>query len=73
MERVGEDRYRGRVMWVSHRDGNGILLIDSAEVYMDRSIYKNFSKLKADDTISCEVYRMQGMLVARKIRRVSNG
>ena len=45
---------RGTILWISERNGNGILKVghSETEVYFDRSVIKNFNDLKRGDYCS---------------------
>ena len=47
--------YTGTILWISERDGNGILLSDidgySLEVYFDKSVFKDFELAKRGDIV----------------------
>lgn len=48
--------YTGKIMWISHRDGNGIILADidgyTLELYFDTSVFPEFSKASRNDLVT---------------------
>jgi len=48
--------YKGKIMWISQRDGNGVLLADvdgyTLEFYFDSSVFKDFKGSKRGDKVS---------------------
>ena len=45
--------YIGSIMWISDRDGNGIILVqDKIEVYFDSSVFPEFKNAKRKDVVT---------------------
>lgn len=47
--------YIGKIMWISQRDGNGVILADvdgyTIEFYFDNSVCPDFNKLNRKDQV----------------------
>jgi len=50
------NRLDGRILWISKRDGNGIMLAEinnkTYEVYFDKSVFPEFDEAKSNDIVS---------------------
>ena len=60
------------VLWISEKNGNGILLDSSKnEIYVDSSI-TGFSQLNYKDTVSGSIDRISGVLCCRTLNTKYN-
>lgn len=62
----------GRIMWISQRDGNGVILADvdgyAIEFYFDTSVFKDFHQAKRKDTVSFECRVLNKVNCAYEVR-----
>lgn len=48
--------YKGKIMWVSQKDGNGVILDEhNNEVYFDRSTFTSFNNCKRGDIVKFNI------------------
>ena len=63
----------GKVLWISQRDGNGIIIADNGnEYYFDTSVCKDFKDIKRNDTVSFNNDELSGCLVAKQVLKESS-
>ena len=56
---------KGKVLWISQRDGNGIILDEHKnEIYFDSSTFKDFDKIKRNDKVEFTLKCTQQLSVA---------
>ena len=61
-------RMIGKVLWISERDGNGIIITELGnEYYFDTSVCKDFKDIKRNDTVSFNNDELSGCLVAKQV------
>lgn len=61
--------YTGKILWISKRDGNGIILLDKKEVYFDSSVCLNFAILKPNDIVIFEYNdKIKDCICAKNVR-----
>ena len=61
-------RMIGKVLWISQRDGNGIIIDDNGnEYYFDTSVCKEFKDFKRNDIVSFNSDELSGCLVAKYV------
>ena len=61
-------RMIGKVLWISQRDGNGIIIVDNGnEYYFDTSVCKDFKDIKRNDTVIFNSDELSGCLVAKQV------
>ena len=61
-------RMIGKVLWISERDGNGIIIADNGnEYYFDTSVCRDFKDIKRNDTVSFNMGNISNCLVAKQV------
>ena len=66
-------RLIGKVLWISERDGNGIIIADNGnEYYFDTSVCKDFKDIKRNDTVIFNSDRLSQILVAKQVLKESS-
>ena len=61
-------RMIGKVLWISERDGNGIIIADNGnEYYFDTSVCRDFKDIKRNDTVSFNMGNITNCLVAKQV------
>ena len=66
-------RMIGKVLWISERDGNGIIIADNGnEYYFDTSVCKDFKDIKRNDTVSFSMGNISNCLVAKQVLNESS-
>ena len=61
-------RMIGKVLWISERDGNGIIIADNGnEYYFDTSVCRDFKDIKRNDTVSFNNDVLGDCIVAKHV------
>ncbi len=58
----------GKVLWISERDGNGIIIAANGnEYYFDTSVCRDFKDIKRNDIVNFNNDESSGCLVAKQV------
>ena len=61
-------RMIGKVLWISERDGNGVIITELGnEYYFDTSVCKDFKDIKRNDIVSFNMGNLSNCLVAKQV------